>query len=163
MTFSPDFTGGNFTPETISLPEDPQELRSALNSILEEHARFINRKEMGQYETVEIQNNQTFPGINPQTKNSIFRKIINTGQLPVAASNSIAHNIAGISNSWSFTRIWGTAFNPTLTQWIPLPNGGPAFEVQLEIDATNVNITTSVDLSAFTTSTVILEFYKGGP
>ncbi len=76
-------------------------------------------------------------------------------------TTNIAHNITGINNNWSFTRIYGVAFSPVATRWIPLPNGGPAFEVQLDVDATNINITTTANLTAFTSSTVILEFFKG--
>jgi len=161
MSASPSNSQGNFVPENYTIPTDSFEKDEFLKRTLENFARFINRKDMGQYETVEVQNNQTFPGSSQQNKNFIYRKIISTGQLPNTATNSIAHNISGINNNWNFTRIYGTAFDPVNIFWIPMSNGSPTYQVELRVDATNINITTTADLTAFTSSTVILEFYKG--
>ncbi len=161
MSFSPDFTVDNFVPENYVIPDDPTQMQEFLKKTLENHARFINRKDMGQYETVEVQNNQTFPGDDPQTKNLIFRKIIDTGGLANTGTTAIAHNIMGINNNWSFTRVYGTAFDPVNLLWLSMPNGTVAQGIGLRVDATNINITTTANLTAFTTSTVVLEFYKG--
>lgn len=161
MSTAPDFSTGNFVPENYVLPDDPSQLQEFLKRTLENHARFINRKDMGQYETVEVQNNQTFPGVDPQTKNLVYRKIISTGALPNTAISTVAHGIAGITNNWSFTRIYGTAFDAVNVLWLSMPNGTVAQGIGLRVDATNINITTTANLTAFTSSTVILEFFKG--
>lgn len=165
MSFAPASSTGNFVPENYVIPDDPSQLQEFLKRTLEEHARFINRKDMGQYETVEVQNNQTFPGATPQNKNLIYRKILSTGTLPNTGTSVVPHGIAGINNNWFFTRIYGTAIEPAGAGlrpfFIPLPNAGPTYQVQLMVDTTNINITTIANLSAFTTSFVVLEFYKG--
>ena len=53
MSTAPDFSTGNFVPENYVLPDNPAQLNEFLKRTLESHARFINRKDMGQYETVE--------------------------------------------------------------------------------------------------------------
>ncbi len=161
MSFAPQYSQGNYLPENIVLPDDNFNFKEFLKITLEEHARFINRKDMGQYETIEIQNNQTFPGTNPQNKNFIYRKIISTGVLPNTATSIIPHGIAAINNNWLFTRLYGSARDPNLIDFIPMPNGGPNLEVELRVNNTNIYITTSANLTRFTYSYVILEFYKG--
>lgn len=164
MSFAPEFALGNFIPETITIPDNEVDMRIFLKQVLEEHARLINRKDTAQYENVEVPSNQTFPGTDIQTKRFIFRKIVDTGALLNNATNSVAHGITGIDNNWLFTRIYGTAREPAGAGlrpfFIPMPNSGPSYQIQLMVDTTNVNITTIANLTAFTTSQVILEFYK---
>jgi len=160
-SFRPDFTLGNFIPENYTIPQNKEEFELFLKNVLEKQSRLINRKDTGQYETVETQNNQTYPGATPQAKRNIFRKIISTGTLPNAApSAGIPHGIAGVANTWMFTRIYGFAMNPATPLWIPMPNAGPLYQVQIEIGAVNIVLTTAVNLNAFTTSYVVLEYYK---
>ena len=164
MSFAPEFSAGNYVPENYEIPTDKTQLQDFLKRTLEQHARFINRKDMGQYEIVETQVNQTYPGNTPQSKELIYRKIVATGTLPNAGTTTIAHNIAGINNNWFFTRIYGTAIEPAGAGlrpfFIPMPNAAP-YTVSIMVDTTNINITTAANLSAFMTSFVVLEFYKG--
>ncbi len=160
-SFLPASSFDNFTPESISIPEDPKEQITFLKSILEQHARFLNRKDTGQYEEFEVQINQTFPGSTPQTKRDIYRLVIDFGALPNAANKTVAHNIANVVNI-IFTRIYGVSSIPGVTG-IPLPFANPiglAESVALFVDATNVNVTTGTDRTAFTTSYVVLEYFR---
>ncbi len=165
MTFSPLFSLGNYLDTDVVLPDDEAEFRIKLKDVLKEHARTINRKANNQFEEIELLNGETFPGPNPQSKNEIFRKIINIGALPNASTKIIAHGISGINNNWFFTHIYGTAMEPAGVGnrpfYIPLPNSGPSYQVELMIDNTNINIRTVSNLSGFTKSFIILEYYKG--
>ena len=161
MSSAPNFSTGNFVPENYVIPDDPAQMQEFLKRTLESHARFINRKDTAQYETVEVQNNQTFPGSSPQDKNFVFRKIISTGALSDTDTSVIPHGFTSINSNWNFTRIYGTAFDSVNLLWLPMPNGTVAQGIGLRVDATNINITTTANLTAFTSSTVILEFYKG--
>jgi len=162
---SPDFSQGNYIPEQFDLPEDPKEVSQKIKETFEDFARNLNRKDTGQYETVEVQINQTWPGTTPQTKNYIYRKVINTGALPNAGLKSVAHGITGINNNWFFTRVYGSAQEPAGAAprpiYIPLPNTGATYPIEVWVDITNVNLNTAVNLSAFTSSYIVLEFYKG--
>lgn len=162
--FAPDFTEGNYVSEQFDLPEDREEIDSKLKTSIEEIAKMVNRKDTGQYEEYEIQTNQTWPSDTPQEKRDIFRKIIDTGTLPNAGTITTAHGITGIDNNWFLTRIDGTAQEPAGAGlrpfYIPIPNAGAIYPVEIMVDTTNINITTTVNLSAFTKSYVVLEFYK---
>lgn len=164
MSFAPIFSIPNFVIETINVPKGEVNMSIFLKEVLEEHARMINRKDTAQYEPVEVPVNQTFPGADNQSKRFIFRKIVDTGALPDGtAPTQTAHGITGIDDNWLFTRIYGSARQPVATPpllFIPLPNGAPDLQVQLSVDVTFVNIETVNDLSDFTSSQVILEFYK---
>jgi len=162
MSFAPDFTKGNFTPENITLPEDPEKLTETLKSILEAHARFINRKSTGQYEETEVQVNHTFPGADPQSKRNVFRSLVNFGVLPNAASKPVAHNLTGFADI-TFTAIYASATDPDFAG-IPIPYTNvatPADGIQLYVDATNVIITTTTaNWIGYTECFVVLEYVK---
>lgn len=164
MTFRPTFSLGNYVSEQVEFPKDEQQFKNELKKTLEDYAKLINRKDTGQYEPYEIPVNQSWPGANLQERRQIYRKIVDTGALPNAGASTTAHGITGIGNNWFFTRIYGTAQEPAGAGlrpfFIPLPNSGPNYQVEIMVDTTNVNITTVANLSAFTSSYVVLEFYK---
>jgi hypothetical protein len=164
MTSSPQFSQGNYVPENISLPEDEKQFKMVLKRVLEDHARLINRKDTGQYENVEIQNNQTYFSLNPQKKKYVYRKVIDTGALPNSSTKSVNHGITGITNDTDFVRIYGVAKQPAgapnRPYFIPMPNSGPNYSVELMIDTVQIHITTVVDLTAFSSSFIVLEFIK---
>lgn len=96
---------------------------------------------------------------NPALR-AIFRKVINFGALPNTGTKSVAHGI-GITPSFSFTRIYGCATNPS-TSFIPLPYASPvlANNIELNADATNVNVITGSDRTAYTITYIVLEYIK---
>ncbi len=96
---------------------------------------------------------------NPALR-GVFRKVINFGALPNTGTKSVAHNIAPTA-SFSFTRIYGCSTNPS-TSYIPLPYASPtlANNIELNADATNVNVTTGSDRTAYTITYIVLEYIK---
>lgn len=160
-SFQPAFTEGNFVPEDVTLPQDPIEFQFFLKDTLEKHAKLINRKDNGQYESIEIQNNQTFPGADPQNKRMIFRKIVDCGALPNTATKTVAHGIANFSEI-RVTRLYGAATNPGVAA-IPLPylaSSGFANSLEMYIDAINVILIAGIDRTAYTSTFVIIEYYR---
>ena len=155
MTFAPAFSIGNFLPEQVNIPDDPIELKRYLKNTLEEYALTINRKDTAQYEEVELQSNQTYPGDTPQSKRQLYRKVVK-GTL-VTGANAIAHGIdtGGAGSTYVFTHVFGTAYNQTAPLWVPLPND----TALVTIDGTNINITAPVSLNGFDVQ-IVLEFYK---
>lgn len=75
--------------------------------------------------------------------------------LPNIGSASIAHNIP-ITTNTTFTFIGGTANDTADNLYIALNDG----RSQITVDATNITITTSVDLSAYNITYVILKFLQ---
>lgn len=162
MTFAPRFSEGNFTSEQVNLPDDISQLKQYLKTTLEEHARFINRKELANYELIEQQNCQTYfnpnllPGTNPSTRSYVYRKTINFGALPNAGVITIPHGITGINNQWRFVNKYADASDLIALRFIRIPDANST----LVVDATNVIITTTVNLSMYTQCYVNLEFVK---
>ena len=128
----------------------------------------LNIKDTGYYSQLEFVNGQLFfpnPAATPSasmpaTYRQVFRKVINFGNLPNAATKSVAHKIP-VNIGYTFTRIYGCATDPN-TEFIPLPysSGTLNKNIELWVDTTNVNIKTSIDYSAYTTTYVVLEFIK---
>lgn len=140
-------------------------LRQNVNDI----ALILNLKDSAVYEETEFINGQVWfqdPALSstsaqtPQNR-PVFRKVINFGALPNTGTTNVAHGLTPLA-SWTFTRIYGAASDTAGMAYIPLPFSSPtlAENVKVEVDATNVSITTGDDKSAFTTSYIILEYIK---
>ena len=159
MTAAPNFSSGNFLPENISLPKDQQDLFPILNRLLEDHASMINRKDTGQYETVEIQCNQTFPGNTPQDKKYVYRKIFTFGAVAAGATLNIVHNITGFVQ---LTDLYGTCITNVI-DYRPIPfvsviavNQG----IQLLLAGANIVLINGAGAPPITSGYIICEFLK---
>lgn len=130
-------------------------------------ANIVNVKETSYYVTTEIVNGQIWfksavsspsesPFRNP------FRLVVDFGTLPNATTKSVAHNITGLTAGvMSWTRIYGTATDPS-GNGIPLPYSSAIANdnIELNVDITDINVTTSADYSAYTITYIILEYLK---
>jgi hypothetical protein len=131
----------------------------------------LNLKDTGIYNTSPFINSQVFfpnPSLNSSTSQlpefrQVYRTVINFGALPNAAIKSVPHTIICTSNT-TFTRIYGTASKTTAPfSYIPIPYSSVtavADNIELYVDAANVNIATASDYSAYTTTYVILEYLQ---
>ena len=138
----------------------------------------INNKESSYYDTSETVKGQSFfsnPNLNSTTSTTpesrqVHNKTINFGVLPNNATRSYAHGI-NITYGYTFTRIYGCSTRPggpvggaaQVFSAIPLPYvdpGTPANGILLSVDAVNVNITTTANYSAYTTTYIVLEYIK---
>jgi hypothetical protein len=127
-----------------------------------------NRKDSALYETSEFVNGQTFfsdPALtsaSPTTPapRQVYRKVLNFGALPNTANKTMAHEIT-ITAATTFTRIYGASSQPSTT-FVPLPYSSSVAAncIEVWVDATNVNVTTGADWSAYTTTYIILEYLK---
>lgn len=116
----------------------------------------LNLKDSGYYSVNEFVNGQIF--VNGQ---QVFRTVVTFGTLPNAGTLTSPHGIA-IDNGFTFTRIYGAASNITTMKYIPLPYASPTLvnNIELDVNATSVTITTAIDYSAYTVSYVVLEYVK---
>jgi len=130
----------------------------------------VNTKETGIYDNARefITSEQYFPqpNFNSGTANTpeyrlVYRTVINFGALPAAGTTSVPHNIV-CTAATSFVRIYATATDPVGLNYIPIPYASPvlANNIELSVDAINVNITVGVDRSAFTICYVVLEYIQ---
>lgn len=170
---------GSFVPTSFSweigeiqqLDIDPQlkSLVIRLYQNLNLMALALNTKDSALYVEQEFLNGQQYfpnPSLTSSTAQTptmrqVFRKVINFGTLPNTATTSVAHGIT-ITSGFSLTRLYGAATNTARTSFIPLPFASPtdADNIQLDMDATNINITTGKDQTAYTTCYVVIELIK---
>ncbi len=162
---SSNFTGNiNILPETYIIPEDLAEKDIKLRDYLNDIATATNSKDSGLYDAVETETGQQFVPIfstdtaSNATYRGVIRKVIDFGALPNAGAKTIAHGITFTSDQ-SVTKLYAAATTPG-TSWIPIPFASPTLNlnISLELDATNITITTGVNRTAYTRCFVVVEW-----
>jgi hypothetical protein len=132
-------------------------------------ALALNLKDSAYYDQTEFVNGQMFfpnPANSSQTVaapayRNVYRMVINFGALPNAGAKSVAHNIP-ITAAYTFTRIYATASDTTGLTYIPIPYASPTLvnNIQLDVTATNVTITTGSNRTNYNVCYVVLEYLK---
>lgn len=160
MSFSSDIPGlQNQLPVSIELPEDPKQFRYRINDLYQKIASSVNLKEGALYVPEEkINGAQYFDANNPQKNKAVYRMVVDFGPLPNTGTTSIAHNIAGWDANFRLTRAYGAATDPVGLEAVPIPNDG----IFLSINSTDVIVTTTANFSAFTETTIVIEYTKAG-
>ena len=160
MSFTNNIPGlQNQLPVSIDFPEDEKEFKYQLNNTYQRIASTVNTKEGALYVPQEkITGGQYFDSTNTQKNKIVYRMVVNFGALPNAGSKSVPHNISGWNSDFRLTREYGAATDPIALKALPLPNDG----ILLENDSTNVTVTTTTNRSAYTATTIVLEYTKEG-
>jgi hypothetical protein len=132
-------------------------------------ALVLNIKDTGMYNTSEFVNGQVYfsnPANNSSTSanpilRQVYRTVINFGSLPNTGTKSVAHGIS-TNAAMTFTRIYAAASDTTGLNYIPIPYASPTAtnNIELSVDATNVNITTGSNRTNFNVTYVVLEYIK---
>ena len=160
-------TQNTYVPVYNSIPEEWEEAREMLIETLRTMANGVNFRDVGTYYEQEVLAGQRFVPTSTQTQpRSVFRKVIDVGALDdfsaaPPSTQTVAHGIT-INANTRFTRIYGTANDPSTT-FIPLPYSDADLidnNIELWVDATNINIRSSVDYSGFTSTFVVLEYVQ---
>lgn len=151
-----------------------------LSRIINELSILSNMHDTGYYIQEEFINGQRYfpnPALTDPTPpedrfpifRQVFRIVIDFGALPNAGAKSVAHGVDTLAedipanySGFSFTRIYGVASDTINEDYIPLPYvaGANGTAVSLDVDATNVVITTSDNKTTFDTTYVVLEYIK---
>lgn len=175
----PTSSFGSFVPSTFiweaqqiqSSNIDPnlKEVLIRLYQNLNQMCIVLNTKDSALYVQQEFINGQQFfplPSLNSTTAKAptmrqVFRIVVNFGTLPNAGTTSVAHGIS--QPAWIMTRMYATATKSDFSEFIPIPYSSSTLNKNIELNAddTNVNITTAIDYSAYTTCFVILEYMVG--
>jgi hypothetical protein len=171
--------GSNVPTTYIWDPSQIQEIEGISNSLKEflirqyqninSIALVLNSKDSAIYDTNEFVNGQIFfpdPALSSSTTTvpqfrSVFRTVVNFGALPNAGLKSVAHDIP-VNSAFTFTRIYGVASDTTGLTYLPLPfvDSAGINNIQLDVDATDVNITTTSDRTNYNVTYVVLEYLK---
>lgn len=89
----------------------------------------------------------------------LYRKTIDTGAMPNTTTKQVAHGISGLN----FIRsISGAAKNPDYSYFAPLPYVQPddTYQISIYVDATNINIMSTSNMSGYSQSYITLEYTK---
>ena len=159
MSIPAGSVSSDFLPTNVVLRRDDKSF-DYLQDLLTRIAFLLNDKDIGQYTATGIINGQTFRSNTvPSTLLGVYRVVVDTGALPNAATNTVAHGITTTANTY-FTRIYGAAKDPATPLWIPLPYVSAVNPVEIFVDATNINIVTTTNMSAYTLSHIVLEWVE---
>jgi hypothetical protein len=140
-----------------------KELLVRLHEFVNLIALNVNVKDTGLYVLDEFVNGQTFfpnPQTSSQQPRQVYRSVYYCGPLPNATTKSIPHGLT-INKGTTFTRIYGSASDTTALSYLPIPyvdlSGN---DIQLDVDSTNINITTGIDYSSYDIVYIVLEYLK---
>lgn len=146
-----------------------KELLVRLYQNINNMALNLNVKDTGYYPLGEFMtgavyfpNNSLTPqsGTTP-TFRQVYRTTVNFGALPNDTSKSVVHNIP-IDQGFTATHIYGAATNTGATAMIPLPYASPTLDLNIQVDvsATTITVTTGVDYSAYINAYFVIEYIK---
>ncbi len=130
-------------------------------------ALSLNAKKSGQLQLTEfLTGGVLFPNYDMVNVNyngrQLYNIALNVGALPNASTLTFPHNI-DTSNSTFFVHIYGCATDPLNMQYLPITlasSTAVANNIEISVDSTNIYITTGIDLSAYTTTIIVLEYVK---
>lgn len=157
----------SFVPVYDAVPEKWEDAREFLVEHLKKISNAVNIREIGWLLDEElISGKQFIPGVNNnQVFRTVLRKVIDFGSLPNSTTKSVAHEITlgdGVNPAvFTLTALWACATKPSLSYAaLQIPYSSPTFNqnISLNMDAVNVNITTAIDYSSYTTCFVFAEY-----
>ncbi len=158
--------------ESVDVNSDEfKELLVRLYQNLSKMATVLNVKDTGFYQVTEVVNGQLYfsnPANNSSTianpaLRQVMRKVINyTTALPnVAGAIGIPHLI-NCTAATTFTRIYAVTNDVTNKVYLPLPYASSVANdnIELSVDANNVNITVGKNRATFTITYIVLEYLQ---
>jgi hypothetical protein len=159
----------SYVPVYDVAPETWEEGRPFLVEQLKKLATAVNAREIGFYLDQELLTGKAFiPGANEildggtsQQFRTILRKVIDFGTLPNSSTKSVPHGIVFDAN-FTLIQLWASATDPTNFLALPIPyvTTAAGFQIQLYMDAMNVNIVTASTKDSYTRCFVVIEYIQ---
>lgn len=161
MSFAPINTNAVYLPTTQYFPEDPQEFKQVITFVYSDIARRLNDKQIGIFDQVEfLTGEQWFTQGDNQRKRQSYRKVFPLTATAAGATTSIAHGISGVNSTTTFTHIYGACLTATPDNR-PIPYASATAvnqQIEINVDATNVNVINGAAAPNITSGYVILEY-----
>lgn len=159
----------SYVPVYDVIPDEWNDAKAVIVEQLKKLANEVDIREIGWFLDQEVLTGKAFipteanitQGSGSSSYRTILRIVVNTGALPNAGTKSVPHNIVFDSN-FSLIQIYLSATDPVnlkafgLMYWA---NSVPG-SIILNMDATNVNITTTSNYSSYTRSYVVIEYIQ---
>lgn len=166
-----------FIPVSNWIPEEWEEARRVIVERLREITNGVNDSSKGYHVDTEVLAGKFWTpkarasADEPIVYRNVFRTVVDLSGLDDFSAGtppntqSEAHGITFTEDSF-ITALYGAATDPAasdLNSGIPLPYldvGTLANGIQLDIDGTNINLTSSADYSAYTSAWVVVEYVQ---
>ena len=160
----------SYVPVYDAAPEKWEDARPFFTEQLKKITNSLNSKEIGFFLDQELISGKAFiPGINQmvdggssQQFRTVLRKVVDFGALPNNTTKSVPHGITFDAN-FTLVQMYAAATDPVNLVAIPIPFvTAPASSnnVELYMDATNVNISTDSNRASYTRCFVIIEYMQ---
>jgi hypothetical protein len=160
MTFNPSNTLSPFLQTSVFFPDQFDEFRVKFLELYRNIASNVNLREIATYDLTEtVTGEQWFTAGNPQVKRNTFREVYNVGAIAAGVTVNIPH---GLTNVTAFTHIYGTAVT-AFPDNRPIPYASVTAvnqQVEINIDAVNINISNGAAAPNITSAIVVCEFLK---
>lgn len=160
MTYRPANSQTAFLNTSIVFSDDESQRLYELTKLSTDIANYVNIREIGQFELVELLNGQQFSNSTTSTKKIFaYRKLFYFGAIIPGATLVIPHGIVGFTQ---MTHIYGTAITNTLN-YIPIPYVSTVNvnrQIELLVDAVNLTIISGTNAQNITNGMIILEYLK---
>lgn len=158
--------------EIYQATADSPQLRDLLLKMYQESSdmlKALNNKETGWYVLNEYQSgalyfeNPAFTSSTPTQPSfrNVFRKTFNTGQLPNTGTLVIPHGIP-FNDAYTVVNYYGAASDTAGLNYVclPYPSLTLTDTIEVNVDSTNIYITTGSNRSNFNLSSIVLEVLK---
>lgn len=132
------------------IPSDWDEANNMLNWYVPQIAILLNGKVIGSYSTTNNPAGKTY--VQNTSSLQVSRKVVDFGALPNTATKSVAHGLS-VNNAFRIFDLYIAASNPGVSYLC-------IKDQNLTMDATNINLTTASNLSAYTSSFVVIEYMR---
>lgn len=160
----------SYVPVYDAIPDKWEDARAFVVEQLKRLANGVNIREIGWFLDQELLSGKAFiPGSNDQTDGgtsqqyrSVLRKVIDFGSLPNSTTKSEPHEIF-VDANFSLVFMGAYATDPSGFTALPIPYADPntlANAIELNMDDTNVNITTGSNRSNYTRCFITIEYIQ---
>lgn len=163
MSFLPANSQAPFLPTSQVFPEEESQLLIVHTDVYASSAQAINIRQIGTYDKLEQINGQFFfNDTTPSKKRLAYRQTYSFGATAAGATTLVAHNISGVNSIVTFTHIYGTCITAVIDNR-PIPYASVTAigeQIEVLIDATNINISNGAAAPAITSGIIVLEYLK---
>lgn len=160
----------SFLPVYDAIPDKWEDARPFIVEQLKRIALAVNVREIGWFLDEEVLSGKAFiPGVTAlsnlstsQVFRQVLRKVIDFGTLPNAGTKSVPHGIV-FDNNFTLVQMYAAATDPVAFLALPIPYVDPitlANGIRLDMDATNINIRTAANYTAYTRTSVVIEYLQ---
>lgn len=154
----------SFVPAYGTIPEKWEDAQVYLSEQIKRLSQAVNVREIGWMLDQQLLNGQQFipstAGPSNGIYRSVFRIVVDCGALPNASTKTVAHGLT-VDANFTLVHLYGAATKASAAfASLPLPYSSPTLNenIKINLDTTNINITTAIDYSMYTKTFTTIEY-----